>query len=180
MTTATDIASYVQFRHGNRYPDNRRLQKLVYFSQAWSLGWTGKPLFDEAFEAWPDGPVERELWVCQRYSSVPRYEGQLSDDQVEIIEAVLAEYWGCTTPELVDLSHEDVWTEARHGLPPTGRSNTRLSSQSMRRHYIGLALSGKGPKRPARGTSASEASVRDTARNLASRWKDGLDLLASK
>ena len=29
-----------------------KLQKLVYYSQAWSLIWDEKPLFEEEIEAW--------------------------------------------------------------------------------------------------------------------------------
>ncbi|WP_334139502.1 Panacea domain-containing protein [Thermovirga lienii] len=39
-----------------------KLQKLIYYCQAWSLVWDHSPLFDEAIEAWANGPVVRELF----------------------------------------------------------------------------------------------------------------------
>ena len=39
-----------------------KLQKLVYYCQAWSLAWDDKPLFDEDFEAWANHPVCPELF----------------------------------------------------------------------------------------------------------------------
>ncbi|MGW0920666.1 Panacea domain-containing protein [Streptomyces sp. NPDC002755] len=34
-----------------------KLQKLVYYCQAWHLVWEGRALFPEAIRAWASGPV---------------------------------------------------------------------------------------------------------------------------
>ena len=39
-----------------------KLQKLIYYSQAWSLVWDDEPLFPERIEAWINGPVVPELY----------------------------------------------------------------------------------------------------------------------
>lgn len=39
----------------------RKLELLVYYAQAWSLAWTGKPLFRARIVAAPDGPRIPEL-----------------------------------------------------------------------------------------------------------------------
>jgi uncharacterized phage-associated protein len=39
-----------------------KLQKLVYFAHGWYLGLTGKPLLDEAVQAWSFGPVIQSLY----------------------------------------------------------------------------------------------------------------------
>lgn len=180
MTNAIDVAAYLHARPNRTYFDNRSLQKLVYFSQAWSMGWTGRELFDDDFEAWADGPVERELWKCQRYTSIPAYSNQLTPDQIEIVESVLAYYGTKSSAELVDLSHEDVWQEARDGLDARASSRNRLSRQSLRRHYAGLAIAGSGPKRNSSATVADHSDVVETSRTISERWKDGLELLATK
>jgi uncharacterized phage-associated protein len=41
---------------------NKKLQKLVYYAQAWSLAFTEKPLFPEKFEAWIHGPAVPSLY----------------------------------------------------------------------------------------------------------------------
>ena len=47
---------------GNGVPmTNLRLQTLVYLAQGWHLAKYGKPLFDAPIEAWPQGPVVREI-----------------------------------------------------------------------------------------------------------------------
>lgn len=41
---------------------NLKLQKLVYYAQAYHLAMYGEPLFGERVEAWEHGPVVPELY----------------------------------------------------------------------------------------------------------------------
>lgn len=43
--------------------DHLKLQKLIYFSYAWWCGNFGDYLFEEEIEAWPHGPVVRDIYV---------------------------------------------------------------------------------------------------------------------
>ena len=43
-----------------------KLQKLLYYCQAWALVWDDKPLFKEKIEAWISGPVVRTLYNTHR------------------------------------------------------------------------------------------------------------------
>lgn len=48
---------------GNVPPlDQMKLQKLLYYAHAWYLALNDKPLFEEDFEAWPWGPVVRDIY----------------------------------------------------------------------------------------------------------------------
>jgi len=51
-----------------QYPpiDPMKLQKLLFYAHAWYLAMKGKPLFDEDFEAWPWGPVVRNVYLETR------------------------------------------------------------------------------------------------------------------
>ena len=60
MVSAHDVAAYILEEHGPL--SAMKLQKLVYYSQAWSLVWDDRQLFREAVEAWANGPVVRELY----------------------------------------------------------------------------------------------------------------------
>lgn len=42
--------------------DQMKLQKLLYYAQAWHLAIKGQPLFDDDIEAWPWGPVVRSIY----------------------------------------------------------------------------------------------------------------------
>ena len=50
MASAFDVAAYILEREGEIA--TLKLQKLVYFAQAWSLSLDEKPLFDEKIEVW--------------------------------------------------------------------------------------------------------------------------------
>lgn len=67
-TTAAAVANafldiQAQDTSGN-FPliDQMKLQKLVYYAHAWWLARTGNPLFDDDIEAWPFGPVVRNVY----------------------------------------------------------------------------------------------------------------------
>lgn len=46
--------------------DQMKLQKLLFYAHAWHLAINDKPLFDEDFEAWPWGPVTRNVYYQTR------------------------------------------------------------------------------------------------------------------
>ncbi|WP_375339284.1 Panacea domain-containing protein [Planktothricoides raciborskii] len=55
MATVYDVAAYILTK---KHPLTAvKLQKLLYYAQAWALVWDKKPLFPERIEAWVNGPV---------------------------------------------------------------------------------------------------------------------------
>jgi uncharacterized phage-associated protein len=52
--------------------DQMKLQKLLFYAHAWFLGNSGQPLFEEDFEAWPWGPVVRNVYFeTRKYGRSP-------------------------------------------------------------------------------------------------------------
>jgi uncharacterized phage-associated protein len=43
--------------------DQMKLQKLLFYAHGWYLALCDKPLFEEDFEAWPWGPVVRDIYT---------------------------------------------------------------------------------------------------------------------
>lgn len=64
MTTVEDVANYFIALGDERGGEvsNLKLQKLLYYAQAWHLALYGEPLFAEKFQAWASGPVIPELF----------------------------------------------------------------------------------------------------------------------
>ena len=60
MITVHDVAAYILNKTGEITA--MKLQKLVYYSQVWSLVWDEQPLFEARIEAWANGPVIPELY----------------------------------------------------------------------------------------------------------------------
>lgn len=142
MASAHDIAALVLVRHGAT--SAMKLQKLVYYSQAWSLAVGGGPLFPEKIEAWAHGPVVRELFAKHRgrfvVSDWPEgREASLPQKLRSLLEAVLAHYGALSADHLSELTHEELpWREARAGLPAGARATAEITQESMRRFYAAL------------------------------------------
>ena len=73
MANIISVAKYILEQRGAM--TTMKLQKLCYYSQAWSLAWDDKPLFDEDFQAWANGPVCPELfrWHKGKFAISPYY-----------------------------------------------------------------------------------------------------------
>lgn len=183
MTDAIVVASYVNSRVPIPSYDTKKLQKLLYFSQAWHMAWTGKKLFSETFEAWPDGPVVRPVWGYQNNEGVPAYTGTgLSDEQRAVIDSVLQHYSHLSYQELVDLSHaHQPWIEARAGLGSAAPSRNQLKDSTILAFYTHLAIADpEAPRREADVHFAALEDVAEAGRQSSMVWREALDLLATR
>ncbi len=137
-----DIAAYILQQAGEMTA--MKLQKLVYYAQAWSLVWDERPLSGEHVEAWANGPVVRELYDRHRgrfqISGWPAGDpGALSTQERETVDAVLDYYASRPSQALSDLTHrEQPWQEARRGLAPGERGFREITHASMAEYYGGL------------------------------------------
>ena len=139
-----DVAAYILEKMDTM--TTMKLQKLVYYSQAWSLVWDEKPLFEEKIEAWANGPVVRELFDYHRgmyeISEIPIGNPRLSDqEQRDTVDAVLEYYGDRSAQWLIDLSHmEEPWKHTRKGLPPLERGNRVIPLDAMAHYYSSLSV----------------------------------------
>lgn len=144
MATVLDVARYVLNKCGAM--TTMKLEKLVYYCQAWSLGWDEVPLFAEEFEAWANGPVcpqlfneHRGLFVVSEnfLSNLPKYN--FTDSELETMNSVI-EYYGDKEPQwLSELTHKELpWREARKGIPDGASCNNVIRKDSMLQYYGGL------------------------------------------
>lgn len=142
--SANDVAAYILRSRGPM--PAMKLQKLVYYSLAWSLVWDDKPLFEETVEAWANGPVIRELYDAHRgqfsVSSVPMSDPDTLDrDQRETVDAVLQFYGEKSSQWLGDLTHmEAPWRDAREkgGLGSGERGKVPITHASLHEYYSAL------------------------------------------
>lgn len=146
MATVVDVARYILEQPGFESMTTMKLQKLVYYCQAWSLAWEGEPLFNEDFQAWANGPVSSKLFSYHkgkfRISSAdigPADPDLFSEEQKETMQVVLA-YYGEKSPQwLVDLTHqEQPWILARKGVPVGEPCSKIITKDSMQEYYGGL------------------------------------------
>ncbi|MEH3100247.1 Panacea domain-containing protein [Sphingomonas adhaesiva] len=149
MANACDVARYILDRLApDRYGSRLtawKLQKLVYYSQAWSLVWDDAPLFDDEIQAWANGPVVPALYREHRgrfqlfAGDIPGNPENLTEDQRDTINVVL-EFYGDKSPQwLSDLTHmEAPWRDARAGIPDGASSQRAITPEAMAAYYESL------------------------------------------
>lgn len=138
-----DVAAYILESMGAM--STMKLQKLVYYCQAWSLVWEEAPLFSEPIEAWANGPVVRRLFdhhrgqyrISKILTGNPRL---LSEQQKETVDVVLAHYGSLSAQELIEQSHsEKPWIEARIGMNPLERGQRRIELDQIQEYFSAVA-----------------------------------------
>ena len=112
MATAIDVMKYIKAK--KRLTGEVQLQKLVYYSQAWSLAWDGAPLFHDKIEAWRHGPVCRSIYKRTDTADATA----LTPQERATVDAVLTYYGTMPGATLSQMSHEekpwaDVWGDRR-------------------------------------------------------------------
>jgi uncharacterized phage-associated protein len=141
--TAQEVADYViHVAHEAGAPlSNLKLQKILYYAQAWHLAIFDQRLFPETFEAWVHGPVIPELY--RKYQSTgwrdiePSAEKPgFSPELEEFLRELLEEYLPLDAYRLELMTHrEDPWIHARNGLPIDAPSNQTIDESDMRDYY---------------------------------------------
>lgn len=125
-----------------------KLQKLLYYVQAWYLAFYDKPLFAGRFQAWIHGPVNRELYnrysfTKNLYSEVssedirPTFDPSKLDQQARMhIDTVLEVYAKFTGSQLEEMTHSETpWIEARQGYESNQRCEAFLNEETIKTYY---------------------------------------------
>lgn len=139
MASAHDIAAYILRKKGEMTA--MKLQKLVYYSQAWSLVWDEEPMFREPIQAWVNGPVIPSLYRLHKgkfkVGEWPEGDpGKLTARQRETVDAVLDYYGSRPSQWLSDLTHREApWLEARKGLAPGDASRREITHAALAEYY---------------------------------------------
>ncbi|WP_082473260.1 Panacea domain-containing protein [Methylobacterium sp. Leaf85] len=118
-----------------------KVQKLVYYAQAWSIALYNKPLFDEDFEAWAHGPVAVSVWDNYRehgFASIPeqKLKVKFSEKPLALLNAVNKKYGIYTAKKLENMTHKETpWLEARGDLRELDKCNTKISKDTIKSYF---------------------------------------------
>jgi uncharacterized phage-associated protein len=144
MASVHDVAAYILDKQGKMTA--MKLQKLLYYSQAWSLVWDEKPLFKARIEAWANGPVIPEVYQHHRGSFyvVPKWKfgdgDRLNVQERETVDAVLTFYGDKPSQWLSDLTHAEApWKNAREGFADGAQCSVEIPIAAMAEYYATLA-----------------------------------------
>ncbi len=147
MVSPFEVANYFIWlaNETGSFLSNLKLQKLVYYAQAWHLAIEDSPLFEEDFEAWIHGPVLPILYQkYQSFSWKPIIENVVKPTLNPQLEKFLQEiadvYLGCDAYELKRMTNqEDPWKLARGNLPIDSPSRDIIKKEWMKDYYAAHA-----------------------------------------
>lgn len=122
-----------------------KLQKLVYYAQAWAAA-SGEPLFDDTIKAWAQGPVVPALFqehqglrhVAASDLPAPAAGAELGERERALVDRVLEHYGDLPAAYLSQLTHhERPWREARAGGAQHGHGSPAIPLAALRDFYAG-------------------------------------------
>ena len=123
---------------------NKKLQKLLYYAQAWSLVLRDKKLFKDKFEAWIHGaaiPVVYRRYKQYGFNPIDEKfdEGELeslSEDEKQLLDEVWDVYGKYDADYLEALNHsEEPWQKARRELQPFQPCSMKIDETTMKNFY---------------------------------------------
>lgn len=150
MNSIHDIADYVilHVKTEDKYASliNLKLQKLLYYIQAWSYGINKRPFFKGDFEAWIHGPVNRDIYnrfnpTKYLYSEINiddciKRDITLASEDSEFVNFILENYLKYSAAELERLSHNEMpWIKTRGDLNVYERCDRIISPELMIEYY---------------------------------------------
>jgi len=146
IASPKDISSFfiLECRERGDLLTNLKLQKLLYYAQAWHLALLNKPLFAEDFQAWVHGPVLPSQYQRFKKSewrpiaediSAPKLSSEVIIHLKEIVNV-----FGVETASALELMthNEQPWKEARRGIAADEPSTAIISKETMRLFYQSL------------------------------------------
>ncbi len=122
---------------------NLKLQKLLYYAQAWTIVFFNKALFDEDFQAWAYGPVLTSIYYNFKdlgNNVIPAGRHKVPDlentEIEELLKEVLSVYGDKSGYHLIELTHnEKPWIEARGNLSSEEKCNSIIKKTTMKTFY---------------------------------------------
>ena len=145
--TADNVAKYLIYRASQELVGdnqeregitNLKLQKVLYFVQAYYLAKLGRPLFSDKIEAWEYGPVVPAVYRKYRgHVSNPiiseEDKSSLSDEDKKVVQKIWDTFGGYSASRLVDITHaHSPWKEASQ------TSTKVITNKSLKEYYTPL------------------------------------------
>jgi uncharacterized phage-associated protein len=154
MYNINDICDYLiqKVKYDEDFPlSNLKLQKLLYYVQAWYITFNDKPLFNGKFEAWVHGPVNRIIYDRFKdkkylYSEItkndvlnPSFFETVDGEVKNHIDNVLEVYLKYSGLQLEELSHRELpWKNARKGYKELDRCEKEIDESDIKLYYGSL------------------------------------------
>ncbi|MGG3884372.1 Panacea domain-containing protein [Brevibacillus panacihumi] len=107
-----------------------KMHKLLYFAQKQHYGNFGEWLFDDDFEGWVHGPVNRK--VRNNFYHLDDFDGELTLEEEYTIREIIHDYGKYSAGVLRNLSHDDTaYKISRVGLGEHDPGNQVILKENM-------------------------------------------------
>lgn len=143
------LANYILKHYGPM--SHLKLQKLLYYCDAYCLAFFGEELISDKFEAWVHGPVSRKvfnelkgisiLYADMEYSPIEGIDedkafNELPSEWQELLKEVLDDLNTMTGLQLERKTHgERPWIEARKGYSEADKCEVEISKETTAQFY---------------------------------------------
>jgi uncharacterized phage-associated protein len=122
---------------------NKKLQKLVYYAQVWSLVLNNERLFNEQIEAWVHGPAVPSLYrKFKQFEFNPivldtsKIQFSFSEKQMRLLDNIWNVYGKYTSSYLEALTHSELpWQEARANISSVEPSSKKINLKTAKDYY---------------------------------------------
>lgn len=143
--SALTVADYFidKANRENKKVTNKKLQKLLYYAQVWSLVINQEKLFSERIEAWVHGPAIPIVY--RKYKSfdfnpiemdTTGYSFDFSKKIKDLLDNIWSVYGKYDAGYLEALTHSELpWQEARKDTPASEPSNKVISLITAKKFY---------------------------------------------
>lgn len=117
---------------------NLKLQKILYFAQAYFLAKVGKPLFLDSIEAWEYGPVVPAIYRKYRKNGNnpiidEKDKSKISLEDKQILNTIWEAFGGYSAGKLVDISHSHApWKDAYNS------ADNEITVEAIKDYYTPL------------------------------------------
>ncbi|MGP1275740.1 MAG: Panacea domain-containing protein [Caulobacterales bacterium] len=122
-----------------------KLQKLLYYADAWWLALHDKELISEKFQAWVHGPVATSQYHrfkefrWKPITSEIKKPNDLTEAEASFLNDIIDVFGSETAVALEIMTHqEDPWLDARGELPSDEPCNNYISKELTRDFYKSL------------------------------------------
>ena len=148
------LAEYILFKGGAM--SHLKLQKLLYYIQAYHLAYFETELIEDDFEAWVHGPVSRKLYNQVKDFSILYNEikyvvdsnsqhikdfvkSRLTSEQLALTNDVLDALAKKSGLELENMTHNEApWLKARIGVGPAEKCDKIIVKEDIKEYFQAL------------------------------------------
>lgn len=129
---------------------NKKLQKIMFYCQAYHIAKYKEDLISNDFEAWKHGAVLPVLWreySCYGYNDIYTYDENeynnirhtFGEYLCDFLDRVIGKFSFLSADEIEEINHNELpWQEARKGYAPNENCNNIISKSSINNYYSQL------------------------------------------